>query len=190
MRASAGPYAAPGVTFTDTLPAGTTYDAVTTSAGSCMGGATVTCSLGTLTSAVIEGRRLGFQTPPIVAGFVVAGASLAALVAYEARRTEPMIDLRMFANRAFGGSLFANTIAMFAIVGNAVFVTQYLQLTLGMAPLRAALWSLVPSVAVAGAAPLSTILGARFPRGRIMSAAFVLAAGGFAAALMLAIFKH
>ena len=67
-----------------------------------------------------------------------------------------MIDLRMFGNRAFSGSLIANTIAMFALVGNAVFMTQYLQLALGMSPLRAALWSLVPSVAVAGAAPLST----------------------------------
>jgi DHA2 family multidrug resistance protein-like MFS transporter len=82
------------------------------------------------------------------------------------RASVPMVDLRMFANRAFGGSLLANTIAIFAIVGNAVFMTQYLQLTLGMAPLRAALWSLVPSVAVAGAAPLSTMLAAHFPRGR------------------------
>jgi DHA2 family multidrug resistance protein-like MFS transporter len=95
------------------------------------------------------------------------------------RAVEPMIDLHMFANRAFGGSLLANTVATFAIVGNAVFMTQYLQLTLGMAPLRAAMWSLVPSVAVAGAAPLSTTLAARFPRGRIMAAAFVVGAGGF-----------
>jgi DHA2 family multidrug resistance protein-like MFS transporter len=92
---------------------------------------------------------------------------------------EPMIDLHMFANRAFSGSLLANTVAMFALVGNAVFMTQYLQLTLGMAPLRAALWSLVPSVAVAGAAPLSTALAARFPRGPIMAGGFAFAAGGF-----------
>ena len=86
----------------------------------------------------------------------------------------------MFGNRAFSGSLLANTIAMFALVGNAVFMTQYLQLALGMSPLRAALWSLVPSVAVAGAAPLATALGQRSSRAAgSWPARFVVGAGGF-----------
>jgi MFS transporter, DHA2 family, multidrug resistance protein len=92
---------------------------------------------------------------------------------------DPMVDLALFANRAFAGSLLANGVATFALVGNAVFMTQYLQLVLGMSPLRAALWSLVPSVAVAGAAPLATTLGQRFRRGDVMGAAFVVGAAGF-----------
>ena len=47
------------------------------------------------------------------------------------------------------------------MVGYAVFTTQYLQLVLGLSPLEAALWSLVPSVPVGGAAPLAD---ARWPR--------------------------
>jgi DHA2 family multidrug resistance protein-like MFS transporter len=106
-------------------------------------------------------------------------------LARQRRADHPMIDLGMFGNRAFGGSLLANTIAMFALVGNAVFITQYLQLVLGMSPLRAAVWSLVPSLAVAGAAPLATTLGQRHRRGNVMAAAFLIAASGFLALTQL-----
>jgi DHA2 family multidrug resistance protein-like MFS transporter len=111
-----------------------------------------------------------------IAGGLVVGWIF---LARQRRAEDPMIDLAMFGNRAFGGSLLANTIATFALVGNAVFITQYLQLTLGMSPLRAALWSLVPTVAVAGAAPLATTLGRRYPRGRVMAAGFLVGAVGY-----------
>ena len=71
-----------------------------------------------------------------------------------------MIELGMFRNRAFSGALAANTIGMLALVGNAVFMTQYLQLVLGMSPLKAALWSLVPSLVVGAAAPLGAVVAA------------------------------
>ncbi len=106
----------------------------------------------------------GFGRVPAVC--IAAGMGSGVLFLSRQRRAaDPMIDLAMFGNRAFGGSLLANTVAMFALVGNAVFLTQYLQLTLGMSPLRAALWSLVPTIAVAGAAPLATALGRRSPAG-------------------------
>jgi MFS transporter, DHA2 family, multidrug resistance protein len=112
----------------------------------------------------------------IAAGVVVGGA----FFVRQRRAIDPMIDLGLFGNRAFGGALAANTVAMFALVGNAVFMTQYLQLTLGMAPLRAAVWSLVPSVVVAGAAPVATTLGRRWSRGTVMAGGFAVAAAGFA----------
>src|SRR5207253_990497 len=48
-----GPSSAPGVTVTDTLPAGVSYDSATPTQGSCsQSGGTVTCALGTLASGV------------------------------------------------------------------------------------------------------------------------------------------
>jgi DHA2 family multidrug resistance protein-like MFS transporter len=120
----------------------------------------------------------GFGVTPaacITAGLIVGWL----FVRRQGRAADPMIDLAMFGHRAVSGALVANTIATFALVGNAVFMTQYLQLVLGMSPLRAALWSLVPSVAVGGAAPLATTLGQRFGRAAVMAGAFVLAATGF-----------
>jgi DHA2 family multidrug resistance protein-like MFS transporter len=93
--------------------------------------------------------------------------------------THPMIELAMFRNRAFSGALAANTIGMLALVGNAVFMTQYLQLVLGMSPLKAALWSLAPSVVVGGAAPLGAALAQKMDRAYVLGIGFVVAAGGF-----------
>jgi DHA2 family multidrug resistance protein-like MFS transporter len=121
----------------------------------------------------------GFDAAPSVA--VVLGLVVGALFVRRQRRlADPMIDLDLLANRAYGGSLVANTVAMFALVGNAVFMTQYLQSVLGQSPLVAALWSLVPSVVVGAAAPLAASLGKSHGRARVMSGAFVVGAGGFA----------
>jgi DHA2 family multidrug resistance protein-like MFS transporter len=120
----------------------------------------------------------GFGIAPAacLAGGLVVGAMF---WTRQRRAADPMIDLAMFGNRGFSGSLLANTLAMFALVGNAVFITEYLQLALGMSPLRAALWSLVPSVVVAGAAPHATTLSRRHRRGNVMAGAFLFAALGF-----------
>ena len=72
-----------------------------------------------------------------------------------------MLDVRALTERRFGGSVVVNILAMFAIMGNAVILTQYLQSVLGFSPLAAALWSLVPSVVVGAAAPVSAM---RAPR--------------------------
>jgi DHA2 family multidrug resistance protein-like MFS transporter len=120
----------------------------------------------------------GFGVLPALC--IGAGLSIGwAFVTRQRRAADPMIELPLLRNRAFAGSLIANTMAMFALVGNAVFITQYLQLTLGMSPFRAAVWSLVPSLAVAGAAPLATTLGQRYPRGNVMAGGFLVAAIGF-----------
>ncbi|WP_433174375.1 MFS transporter [Actinoallomurus sp. CA-150999] len=98
----------------------------------------------------------------------------------QARRPDPMIDLAMFRNRGFSGSILTNLIAMFALVGFAIFTTQYLQSVLGMSPLTAALWSLVPSLGVGVAAPLATQLARRVNRAYIIGTGFLVAALGFA----------
>lgn len=92
---------------------------------------------------------------------------------------DAMLDLSLLKVRGFAGSVGANAMATFALVGNAVFLTQYLQSVLGMAPLTAALWSLAPSVAVGAAAPAAPALATAFGRGRVVAGGFAAAAGGF-----------
>ncbi|TWD79249.1 DHA2 family multidrug resistance protein-like MFS transporter [Kribbella amoyensis] len=120
----------------------------------------------------------GIGVAPVAA--IVAGLLLgAAFLRRQRTATHPMIELPMFRNRAFSGALAANAIGMVALVGNAVFMTQYLQLVLGMGPLEAALWSLVPSVAVGGAAPLGTALAQKMDRAYVLGMGFLIAASGF-----------
>jgi MFS transporter, DHA2 family, multidrug resistance protein len=113
--------------------------------------------------------------------WIVAGAAVgAAFIARQARSPAPMIDLTLFRSRGFTGSVLMNLVAMFAIVGFAIFATQYLQSVLGMSPLTAALWSLVPMAGTATAAPLAQMLAARVDRAYLAAGGFLVAAAGFA----------
>ncbi|QNE18844.1 MFS transporter [Kribbella qitaiheensis] len=120
----------------------------------------------------------GIETLPIVS--IVAGLIVGfGFIQRQRTADHPMIELAMFRNRAFSGALAANTIGTLALVGNAVFMTQYLQLVLGMSPLKAALWSLVPSVAVGAAAPVGSVLAQRIDRAYVLGIGFVIGAAGF-----------
>jgi len=70
----------------------------------------------------------------LVVGVVFVGRQL--------RLGDPLIDLRLFRIAAFNASLVTNLLGIFIAVGYFLFVAQYLQLVLGLSPLRAGLWSL------------------------------------------------
>jgi len=120
----------------------------------------------------------GWSLPAIL--YAVAGLLLGlAFVVRQLRVEVPMVDVRMLTERRFGGSVLVNVLAMFAIMGDSIILTQYLQSVLGFSPLKAALWSLVPSVVVGGAAPLAAKLDTTAGRPATMSGGFVLATAGF-----------
>ncbi|MFE6161164.1 MFS transporter [Streptomyces sp. NPDC056486] len=93
--------------------------------------------------------------------------------------TRPMIDLGLLGRRTFGGPVVTNLLAMFATVGMAVFLTQYLQSVLGMGPFEAALWSLVPGASVVVMAPVAAVLAQRVDRAYVMGGGFLFSACGF-----------
>lgn len=139
-------------------------------------------SLATVLPVIYGIKRLAAEGWGLVPALALAvGLTMGALFVRRQRTSDhPMLDLAMFRARDLRGAIGANVVAMFALVGNSVFVTQYLQLYLGMSPLRAALWSLLPSVVVAAAAPLATALGQRLARFGVIAGGFVVAASGFA----------
>jgi DHA2 family multidrug resistance protein-like MFS transporter len=98
--------------------------------------------------------------------------SIGALFVWRQRRqADPTVDVRLFRLPAFGTSVLVNVLAMFALVGYALFTTQYLQLVLGLSPLAAALWSLPVTVAVAAAATVAGLVA------RAVRPAYVIAGG-------------
>ncbi|MDX2559220.1 MFS transporter [Streptomyces sp. TX20-6-3] len=118
---------------------------------------------------------------PLPAGAAAAGLLVGLLfLRRQARLAHPMVDLALLRNRAYGGSVLANLLAMVATVGFAVFLTQYLQSVLGQSPFEAALWSLVPTVGVLAAAPAAAALAQRTDRAYVMAGGFLVAASGFA----------
>ncbi|MEX2972768.1 MFS transporter [Streptomyces sp. C184] len=125
-----------------------------------------------------EIARDGLAVLPALA--LVAGLLAAAAFVHRQRTARhPMLDLALFRNRGFSVSVLLNLLAMFAIVGCAVFFTQYLQSVRGMSPMEAALWNLLPTLAVGGMAPAATALAQRIDRAGIIAMGFAIAAGGF-----------
>ncbi|HEY0471484.1 MAG TPA: MFS transporter [Kribbella sp.] len=120
----------------------------------------------------------GVEAMPVI-GIVIGLIVGVVFIRRQRTAAHPMIELAMFRSRAFSGALVANTIGTLALVGNAVFMTQYLQLVLGMSPLKAALWSLAPSVVVGAAAPVGAALAQEMDRAYVLGVGFVIAAGGF-----------
>ncbi|MGW6458265.1 MFS transporter [Streptomyces sp. NPDC055078] len=112
---------------------------------------------------------------------VAAGLAVGALFVHRQRtRADAMISRELFTGRLFGSGVALLTLAMFAMMGSAYFTTQYLQSVLGMGPLEAALWSLIPSLSVGVAAPVAAALAQRFHRGHLIAAGFLIGAAGFA----------
>ncbi|MGG7573939.1 MFS transporter [Streptomyces sirii] len=125
-----------------------------------------------------EIARDGLSALPVIA---LAAGLLAGAAFVHRQRTarHPMLDLELFRHRGFSGSVLMNLLATFAVVGCAVFFTQYLQTVRGMSPLQAALWNLLPTLAVGGMAPLAAGLGQRMDRAYVIAVGFAVAAGGF-----------
>ena len=123
--------------------------------------------LSSLTYAIIEGPAYGWHSPDILTLFAVAAASLALFVAYEARRTEPVLDPRFFRSAPFAGAVLT-AISAFAALGGFLFLaTLYLQDVRDMSALNAGL-HMVPMAAVmaVGAVASSRMLarwGGRLP---------------------------
>jgi MFS transporter, DHA2 family, multidrug resistance protein len=117
---------------------------------------------------------------PLATASGVVGVALGAVFVQRQRTiAHPMVDPALFRDRRVGGAVAVNVVGMFGVMGNAIVMTQYLQSVLGMSPLRAALWGLLPSVAVGGAAPLAASLSAKLGRARVMAGGFAVAATGF-----------
>ncbi|HET6154272.1 MAG TPA: MFS transporter [Marmoricola sp.] len=112
--------------------------------------------------------------------FIAVGLVLGTVfVRRQLTRPDAMIDVRLLRNVAYRTAVAGNAVCAFALIGNAVFMTAYLQLVLGYSPLASALWSLVPTIGVGLAAPFATGLGRRHGRAEVAGAGLVTGALGF-----------
>jgi MFS transporter, DHA2 family, multidrug resistance protein len=95
------------------------------------------------------------------------------------RLADPLIDLRLFGNRAFSAALTTNLLSFFVGFGALLFTAQYLQLVLGLSPLQAGLWSLPSSAAFILGSMATPLLVRRAAPAVVMAAGLTLAAVGF-----------
>jgi EmrB/QacA subfamily drug resistance transporter len=134
--------------------------------------------LGSVTAAVIEGTRLGWGSPAIIALFAVAAASVAGLVVAESRRPEPLLDIRFFRSPAFSGANLIGVVALMTLGGFLFLNTLYLQDVRGYSALLAGVLTIPMAAALAVFSTVSgRIVAARGPRLSLVLAGLLLAAG-------------
>ncbi len=93
---------------------------------------------------------------PFTVGFLVAGVVLLAVFAYfETRTTYPLLPPRVVRNRTRGGSILAMLFASVGIFGVFLFLTYYLQGTLGFSPVKTGVAFLPLVAALAATAQVS-----------------------------------
>ncbi len=77
------------------------------------------------------------------AAAIAAGLALGTVFVRRQRTlASPLLDITLFRRPAFRAALGVNMLGFFAMFASFLYVGQYLQLVLGMSPLRAGLWTL------------------------------------------------
>ncbi|MFD5827910.1 MFS transporter [Lentzea sp. NPDC060358] len=121
------------------------------------------------------GSGADLQTVLATAAGVTAGVLF---VRRQRRLKTPLIDVELFANKAFSGAVLANFVAIFALMGVLFFFSQYLQLVRGLRPLAAGLVELPTTAASILAVAVVGVLVARLGTGRAVAVGLLFAALG------------
>ncbi|MGO4785258.1 MFS transporter [Cryobacterium sp. W22_MBD10_FK3] len=124
-------------------------------------------------------------------GVLGVGALVLGLVAgalflrRQLRIDNPLLDLALFRNAPFAGSVLANFLAVFSLVGFLFFVSQHLQLVLGLDPLAAGLLLLPGAVLSVLAGLAAAYVVRRVPPRLVIVSGILLSSAGFGLIVLL-----
>jgi DHA2 family multidrug resistance protein-like MFS transporter len=124
-----------------------------------------------------ETARTGGHAGPIAA-VAIGVVFAAAFVRRQRRLRHPLLDLRLFANRAFSTALGTNLTLGIVMAGVSLMATLYLQTVQGFSPLRAGAWLVPQYVIMAGGAMAAPVLARRFRTAHVMAVGLAVASVG------------
>ena len=138
-------------------------------------------SLGAILSVIYGIKQVaqdGWQLQPIF--FVAAGITLGlAFLRRQKKLVDPLIDLRLFRLPTFKAALVTYLLGIFVAFGVFLFLSQYLQLVLGLTPLEAGLWMLPWALAFVVGSTFTPKLVRRLRPVPIIVGGLAVAAAGF-----------
>jgi EmrB/QacA subfamily drug resistance transporter len=126
------------------------------------GAALLLVSLSSLTIGLTLGELNGFQTLLVYALLALFVITFAGFLYIEKRVTQPMIDLRLFANRLFSINLVTGFLTFMASAGTTILMPYYLQTVMGYTPQKTGLLMAVVPIALGIISPISGSLSDRF----------------------------
>ncbi|MGR4884697.1 MFS transporter [Streptomyces sp. LARHCF249] len=126
------------------------------------GALTSTGGMASLVYGFIRASEDGWRDPLTLGSFAAAVILLGLFVAVESRAREPIIPLRMFADRNRAGTYLIMLSLAAAMFGMFFFIVQFVQNVLGFTPIESGLGFLPVTVAIVTAAGLSQRFLPRF----------------------------
>jgi predicted MFS family arabinose efflux permease len=143
-----------------------------------LGAVTFSAALFMFVFALIRGNDEGWGSALIVGLLIGSAVMLAAFVAVEMRRENPMLDLTLLRKPTFAGAsivAFAMSASLFAMF---LYIVLYIQNVLGLTPLEAGVRFLPLSLVSFFVAPLAGRLSARLPARALLGGGLVLVGAG------------
>jgi EmrB/QacA subfamily drug resistance transporter len=141
--------------------------------------------LGSVVYAIIEAGHRGWTSPVILGLLAVAVLGVVGVIVYESRRTDPLLELRLFRSVPFSSAILMALFGLCAF-GSFLFVTTlYLQNVRGMSALTAGLSLLPVGAVIALLSPYTgKFVGSRGPRLPLVISGTALALGGLLSLLV------
>ncbi|MGH2954895.1 MAG: MFS transporter [Solirubrobacterales bacterium] len=133
--------------------------------------------------AVTYGLKLAAENgvEPAAALTVLAGIVLSwVFVRRQRKLSDPLIDLALFREPAFSVSVATNTFGLFAFIGFGLFTAQFMQLVLGLSPIKAGLMELLAFSGLIAGAVLAPLFVRRVRPAYVMGIGLTVSAIGFA----------
>lgn len=113
---------------------------------------------------IVFGPEDGWTSTSVITPLVIGVIALIAFVFWELNHKHPLLDPRIFKNRAFSGGAISITIQFFAQFGFFFIAMQYLQIVGKLEPYQAANMLLPMPFVVIPMSRVSAILSKRFPQ--------------------------
>ena len=139
-------------------------------------------SLAAVLSAVYGLKRIAQAglDPLSIAAIVLGGLLAVLFVRRQSRRDDPMVDLGLFRRTAFSVALASNTLSFFVLYGSQLWIAQYLQVVLGLSPLRAGIYTIPSVLGYLLGATIAPAAAKRLSPHRAIGAGLVIVCIGFA----------
>src|ERR1700735_3936507 len=131
-----------------------------------------------LTWSIIEAPSHGWGSAATVGGIGGALVVLAVFAWWQARRPDPMLDVRLFRNPRFAAASGAIALAFFGLFGFIFMITQYFQIVRGFSPLHAGLATLPFAFVTAGFSPVAMQVMKRIGTKVVVGAGLFLMSAG------------
>jgi MFS family permease len=155
------------------------------------GAATLVPGLAAIVLALMQSARWGWASPATIALLGGGAALLAAFIFIEARRSSPLVQLKLFASRNFSAGTTVLGCVQFALIGLSVFGAIYVQEILGFSPITAGLAMLPMMLPVMLLSPAAGRAYDRLgPRALVAAGAALVGTGTIWTAALIGTFRY